>query len=225
FGFARVVRLKDALPSQPRKEYPTKSRKVVDGVERGEELLPREMAVQVAKGRKAKQLKRKAVEGGTAKALKVRRCDLVDIEVTEEEVDAVFNELLLSKKTPSPYFDGWIVPLFETEDDLYEVVESPHFADDLMFRRRLCVFRDLWRRGYYLTNGFKFGCDYLLYENKPSLVHSKFMVKCVDASSCIRPLDMAVLSRLSSQVNKLILFAIVSSDSPFPYYLQCSWWN
>lgn len=49
-------------------------------------------------------------------------------------------------------------------------MEFPNFPTDTAFRLRLTTFRDLWRRGYYLTNGLKFGCDYLLYVNKPEKV-------------------------------------------------------
>ncbi|VDM50485.1 unnamed protein product [Toxocara canis] len=209
------------LPRQPRDVSANESTKCTGR----RELANREMAVQVAKGRKAKQLKRKVVEEGTASARKVRRCDLVDVEVTEEEVEAAFKELILCKEKPPANFDKALIISVESRDDLYEVIEQPPFPDDVSFRRRLCVFRDLWRRGYYLTDGLKFGCDFLLYVNKPSAVHAKYMVQCVDASCSIRPLDMAALSRVASQVNKLILLAVVSFDSPFPYYLQCSWWN
>ncbi|VDK57172.1 unnamed protein product [Anisakis simplex] len=204
----------------------------------------RRIAITIAKGRKVKLLKRKASENENASArqLKVRRCDLQTTEVTEEEVESVIKEM--SKKTTPLYYEAWTIPLCittyrnttriqwaltftgeEVSDDLYEVIETPHFPDDLNFRRRLCVFRDLWRRGYYLTDGLKFGCDFLAYENKPSRIHSKYMVRCVDATDSMQPLDMIAVSRVSSQVNKLILIAVVSFDSPFPYYVQCSWWN
>lgn len=28
---------------------------------------------------------------------------------------------------------------------------------------RYYIFKDLWKKGYYITSGSKFGCDYLLY--------------------------------------------------------------
>jgi hypothetical protein len=37
------------------------------------------------------------------------------------------------------------------------------FPSSIKDRLRLTVFRDLWRKGFHLTSGLKFGCDYLVY--------------------------------------------------------------
>lgn len=49
-------------------------------------------------------------------------------------------------------------------------MERPPLPKSSVFRIRLNTFRDLWRRGYYLTCGLKFGCDYLAYESAPGEV-------------------------------------------------------
>lgn len=49
-------------------------------------------------------------------------------------------------------------------------MERPPLPESSSFRIRLNTFRDLWRRGYYLTCGLKFGCDYLAYEALPGKV-------------------------------------------------------
>uniref|UniRef100_A0A0N5AR63 tRNA-intron lyase n=1 Tax=Syphacia muris TaxID=451379 RepID=A0A0N5AR63_9BILA len=87
------------------------------------------------------------------------------------------------------------------------------------------VFRDLWKRGFYMTDGLQFGCDYLLYEEKPGEEHAKYLVKCTNTMSTICPLDLAALSRVASQVKKDILLAIVAPDSFTPYYIVMSWWR
>lgn len=33
---------------------------------------------------------------------------------------------------------------------------------------RCAVYKDLWEKGYYITSGFKFGCDYLVYPSRSS---------------------------------------------------------
>lgn len=49
-------------------------------------------------------------------------------------------------------------------------MERPPFPKSSVFRIRLNTFRDLWRSGYYLTCGLKFGCDYLAYQSAPGEV-------------------------------------------------------
>uniref|UniRef100_A0A915D5E3 tRNA-intron lyase n=1 Tax=Ditylenchus dipsaci TaxID=166011 RepID=A0A915D5E3_9BILA len=76
------------------------------------------------------------------------------------------------------------------------------------------------------TAGTKFGCDYLAYEKPPGVDHSKFMVICMDSSSdSIKPLDLISISRVSSQVKKKLLLAIVSPGNTLPYYIKANWWK
>lgn len=58
----------------------------------------------------------------------------------------------------------------DTREEAYEEMEKPPLPKSSIFRIRLNTFRDLWRRGYYLTCGLKFGCDYLAYESVPGEV-------------------------------------------------------
>lgn len=58
----------------------------------------------------------------------------------------------------------------DTREEAYEELVRPPFPQTSLFRIKLNTFRDLWRRGYYLTCGLKFGCDYLAYECVPGEV-------------------------------------------------------
>lgn len=93
------------------------------------------------------------------------------------------------------------------------------------YARKVTVFRDLWRKGFYLTNGIKFGCDYLAYERPPGETHSKYMVFCFDAGESIAPLNLISASRVASQVSKQILVAFVATGSLVPYYMMMNWWK
>ena len=53
-----------------------------------------------------------------------------------------------------------------------KALRFPRTQDD---RLRLDIFRDLWRRGHYMTVGVKFGGDYLVYAGDPSRYHSHFV--------------------------------------------------
>ncbi|VDN60288.1 unnamed protein product [Dracunculus medinensis] len=86
------------------------------------------------------------------------------------------------------------------DESAYDTIEFPDFPTDTAFRLRLTTFRDLWRRGYYLTNGLKFGCDYLF-------------------------LFIKNFCKTATQVKKQSVLAIVAPDSFTPYYIQCCWWK
>ncbi|CAG9539805.1 unnamed protein product [Cercopithifilaria johnstoni] len=189
-----------------------------------DDVALRKKAEMIAKGRKVKKLKRQANRGATAAALKVRRCDIVNVEVTASEIDDTVEELSKSDNIPKQE-DTWFLPLYDTREEAYEEIERPPLPKSSVFRIRLNTFRDLWRRGYYLTCGLKFGCDYLAYESAPGEDHSKWLVKCVDSQDALSSLDLIALSRLSSQVKKHVLLAVVSPDTLSPYYIEYSWWK
>ncbi len=42
--------------------------------------------------------------------------------------------------------------------------------------KRYLVYQDITNAGFYLTNGLKFGGDYLCYEHDPAECHSKYIV-------------------------------------------------
>lgn len=72
------------------------------------------------------------------------------------------------------------------------------------------VFKDLWLRGKYVTNGDSFGGDFLVYPGDPMYFHASHIVHCcheapsggleLAASSLVAKGRMAVL------VNKLCVF-------------------
>ncbi|XP_053208338.1 tRNA-splicing endonuclease subunit Sen34-like isoform X2 [Panonychus citri] len=74
------------------------------------------------------------------------------------------------------------------------------------------IFKDLWKRGYYITSGFKYGCDYLAYEYDPLVFHSKYMVTCQSQLDHLEGLQFLILNRVSSQVNKKLLIAGLVND-------------
>ena len=74
------------------------------------------------------------------------------------------------------------------------------------------VFRDLWRRGKFVTCGDAFGADFLLYPGDPLIYHASHIVILLNSSK-IKPLDMITKVRLSVTVNKLCVFAYFDDES------------
>jgi len=76
--------------------------------------------------------------------------------------------------------------------------------------RRL-AFRDLWLRGYCLTNGVKFGVDYLCYRDDPTAVHAAFMVVVLKEGCGVRTLSLTAISRVATTALKIAVVAWVDT--------------
>jgi tRNA splicing endonuclease len=75
-----------------------------------------------------------------------------------------------------------------------------------------CVFRELHRRGWIITKGTNFGCDYLLYTSDPGTTHSTFMVVVTDAAAehiLAHPVKWTAVAALATKVRKTALLACV----------------
>ena len=81
---------------------------------------------------------------------------------------------------------------------------------------RLFTFKDLWNNNYFITEGSKFGGDFLLYSGDPVSYHAKFIVICLHSSKEIenekRMQDLVARSRLGTCVKKTILFSWLEGE-------------
>ena len=84
--------------------------------------------------------------------------------------------------------------------------------DGVRAQRRL-VWRDLWSRGYSLTNGIKFGCDYLCYRADPTAVHAAFMVVVLREGAGVRPLSLVAVSRVATTALKIAVVAWANTEA------------
>lgn len=74
---------------------------------------------------------------------------------------------------------------------------------------RFLVFRDLWRRGFYLTSGHKFGADFLAYAHDPCLFHAGLCVIVLNKNDILRPRDIISAGRLGVATKKRATLACV----------------
>ncbi|KAJ0178307.1 hypothetical protein K1T71_006130 [Dendrolimus kikuchii] len=73
---------------------------------------------------------------------------------------------------------------------------------------RYTIFKDLWEKGFHITDGSKFGSHYLLYPGDPVKFHATYMVQCVyDETTPFQPTNLVAFGRLSVAVNKLAVIA------------------
>jgi len=106
-------------------------------------------------------------------------------------------------------------PWLESEDKICSKWSYP-YSDDLS-KCRLFTFKDLWNNNYYLTEGSKFGGDFLVYCGDPVKYHAKYVVICVESEDHVsrvetRVQDLVARCRLGTGVKKIILFSWLQGE-------------
>ncbi|XP_074536438.1 tRNA-splicing endonuclease subunit Sen34 [Halichoeres trimaculatus] len=86
---------------------------------------------------------------------------------------------------------------------------------------RYKVFRDLRRRGFYLTSAGKFGGDFLVYPGDPLRFHAHFIAVCLFEDQPVCLLDFLSVARLGSNVKKTVL--LCSPDGEGVHYTSLQW--
>ncbi|GAA5922002.1 hypothetical protein JCM1841_000730 [Sporobolomyces salmonicolor] len=89
---------------------------------------------------------------------------------------------------------------------------------------RCRVFEDLWRKGYYMGGGLRFGGDFLVYPGDPLRYHSHFTLTVLSTPlTTIMPLDLVAYGRLATAVKKAHLLASYDADKGAAEYLSLEW--
>lgn len=78
---------------------------------------------------------------------------------------------------------------------------------------KLAVFRDLHRQGFVITDGVKFGSDFLVYQGDPALYHSNFQVQVLDSKVGIPGKHLMALSRVARGAKKRWVVAAKQSET------------
>ncbi|XP_062860940.1 tRNA-splicing endonuclease subunit Sen34 [Trichomycterus rosablanca] len=76
---------------------------------------------------------------------------------------------------------------------------------DERLQTRFLVYRDLRRKGFYLTSAGKFGGDYLVYPGDPLRYHAHFIALCLSMDEQSPLYDILTIARLGSNVKKTVL--------------------
>jgi len=92
---------------------------------------------------------------------------------------------------------------------------------------RYIVFEDLWTKGFYLTNGSKFGGDFLAYSGDPLQYHAHYVIIVKYCFEELTPLDVISYGRLGVTVKKTPVLASVfksnSSEKSIVSYFSIDW--
>ena len=108
-----------------------------------------------------------------------------------------------------------------------ELYETAGIGDKRL-SERYRVYEDLRERGLLVRSGFKFGCDFRVYERGVRLIkgpktqkeHTKWIVFCIpeDYTCSFQELSRAV--RLAHNIRARMLWAVVDNEGDVTYY-QC----
>ena len=92
---------------------------------------------------------------------------------------------------------------------------------------KYAAFKHFWTLGLYVTNGVKFGGDFLVYPGDPTRFHSFFVVQCVDQDEePLKPSNLITLARLGTSVKKTLVLASFDDDEELTLTsLEWSHWN
>ncbi|XP_023016653.2 tRNA splicing endonuclease subunit 34 [Leptinotarsa decemlineata] len=136
--------------------------------------------------------------------------------------DEILKEEL--KKSSSMTKDNMIWPIMSAPSNVTKLDSTLLSEDDLSkltSQLKRNVFRDLWERGYYITQGAKFGGDFLVYFGDPICHHAIFIVKCVDNLKLLSPSELVALGRLGTSVKKKAVLASLVDDKVS--YITINW--
>jgi tRNA-intron endonuclease len=98
---------------------------------------------------------------------------------------------------------------------------------DKRLPERYRVYEDLRERGLLVRTGFKFGCDFRVYERgvqlkkgpKSAKEHTKWIVFCVPEDFTMSFQELSRSVRLAHNIRARMLWAIVDNESDCTYYM------
>ena len=91
------------------------------------------------------------------------------------------------------------------------------------FDLRYLVYHDLREKGFIVTPGIKYGCDFAVYEHGPGVDHAPFIVQVKTSDEEITAQEIVESGRLASTVRKTFIIAVISG-SKVNYY-SFKWWR
>ena len=80
------------------------------------------------------------------------------------------------------------------------------------------VFRDLWQRGFVMTNGLKFGSTYTAYSGNIKFFHSCASVFVVNYFSSFYSIDLVSFGRVGTSTKKRTVVAFISKNLLVNYF-------
>ncbi len=88
---------------------------------------------------------------------------------------------------------------------------------------KYAVYRSLRKRGYVVTPGIKYGCDFAVYEHGPGVDHAPYIVQVRSLGDGLSASEIVEAGRLATTVRKTFIVAVV--DGGDVRFLSFKWWK
>lgn len=105
--------------------------------------------------------------------------------------------------------------------DMKEICRKQYDKFDLKYT----VFQNLRDRGYVVSPGIKFGCDFAVYEHGPGIDHAPFLVQVLNAEEVITATNIILSGRLATTVKKQFIIAIPKMKDKSVQFIAFGWWR
>jgi tRNA-intron endonuclease len=85
------------------------------------------------------------------------------------------------------------------------------------------VYKELREKGYVVTPGIKYGCDFAVYENGPGRDHAPYVVQIMSGDAHLSAAEIVKAGRLASTVRKAFIIALVNKEEV--RFVEFNWWK
>ncbi|SRR5690606_4356321 len=93
------------------------------------------------------------------------------------------------------------------------------------FETKYFVFQNLRDKGYIVTPGIKFGCDFAVYEQGPGIDHAPYLVQVYRPVDDLTATGVVLAGRLATTVKKQFILAIPKIREKKVDYVGFDWWR
>ncbi len=85
------------------------------------------------------------------------------------------------------------------------------------------VYGDLRGKGFVVTPGIKYGCDFAVYEQGPGIDHAPYIIQVMSRGDSMSAAEIVKAGRLASTVRKTFIAALPGEGGV--EYLEFKWWK
>jgi tRNA-intron endonuclease len=93
------------------------------------------------------------------------------------------------------------------------------------FKEKYQVYSMLRRKGYVVTPGIKFGCDFAIYEHGPGIDHAPYLVNVLKPTDVLTATGIVLSGRLATTVKKQFIIAVAESQKGKVDFFSFDWWR
>ena len=131
-------------------------------------------------------------------------------------LDAVEGLYLLNKKKVSVSdIQGSKITYTDLIDRLSREIEG--------FEAKYRVYGELREKGYVVTPGIKYGCDFAVYEHGPGLDHAPYVMQVHGSEEPLDAAEIVKSGRLAATVRKSFIKAVEIEGEI--HFLEFNWWK